>query len=178
MNCTLNNYDPNEGCPGATGTCIGEGPRAGLSCTDFNSDATTGCPGGTCEVCIAYCSRDPIPPLNNPIPEGFCSNPFPYWGNPREDYAMTVYQARSGAWVFNAATLQWSWGLDDYFTGLSTPDGADNGPALRPQCGYPWFHPGLVSCRSAAIEQITRNVLDRFIAPRPIIRLKLKSSLP
>jgi hypothetical protein len=34
---------------------------------------------------------------------------------------------------------------------------------LRIRCGYPWFHPGLVSCRHPAIEQITRNVLDRFI---------------
>jgi hypothetical protein len=77
--------------------------------------------------------------------------------------SMTIYQATSGAWVFNAATNQWSWGLDDYFTGLQTPDGANNGPAFRIQCGYPWFHPGLVSCRSKPIEQITRNVLNKFI---------------
>jgi hypothetical protein len=76
---------------------------------------------------------------------------------------MTIYQASSGAWVFNAATNQWSWGLDDYFTGLTTADGANNGPALRTQCGYPWFHPGLVSCRNAAVEHITRNVLNKFI---------------
>ena len=44
---------------------------------------------------------------------------------------MTIYQAGSGAWVFNAATNQWSWGLDDYFTGLQTSDGANNGPAFR-----------------------------------------------
>jgi len=25
------------------------------------------------------------------------------------------------------------------------------------------FHPGLVSCRNAAAEQITRNVLNKFI---------------
>jgi hypothetical protein len=75
---------------------------------------------------------------------------------------MTIYQASSGAYVFNAATVQWSWGLDDYFTGLTASDGANNGPAVRTQCGYPWFHPGLVSCRNPAIAQITRNVLTKF----------------
>ena len=75
---------------------------------------------------------------------------------------MTIYQAGSGAYVFNAATVQWSWALDDYFTGLTTADGANNGPAIRTQCGYPLFHPGLVSCRNDAIAQITRNVLNKF----------------
>ena len=76
---------------------------------------------------------------------------------------MTIYQAGSGAWVFNVATNQWSWGLDDYFTGLQTSDGANNGPAFRIQCGEPSLHSGLVSCRSPAAEQITRNVLNKFI---------------
>jgi hypothetical protein len=79
------------------------------------------------------------------------------------DWEMTIYQASSGAWVFNAATNEWAWGLDDYFTGIATPGGPDNGPAVRPQCGYSWFHPNLASCRHPAIEQITRNVLNRFI---------------
>jgi hypothetical protein len=115
--------------------------------------------------CIYPCRQDPIPPLNKVPPDGFCSNPWPVllaFGG-RSDWSMTIYQANSGAWVFNAATNQWSWGLDDYFTGLQTPDGANNGPAFRTQCGYPWFHPGLVSCRNPAIEQITRNVLNKFI---------------
>jgi hypothetical protein len=81
----------------------------------------------------------------------------------REDWAMTIYQASSSAWVFNAATNEWNWGLDDYFTGIDNGDGVNNGPALRTQCGYPFFHPGLVSCRNPAIEQITRNVLKKFI---------------
>jgi hypothetical protein len=79
------------------------------------------------------------------------------------DWSMTIYQASSGAWVFNAGTNQWSWGLDDYFTGLVTADGANNGPAFRVQCGQPSLHPGVVSCRNAAAEQITRNVLNKFI---------------
>jgi hypothetical protein len=78
---------------------------------------------------------------------------------------MTIYQSITGSWVFNAGTNQWSWGLDDYFTGLNTGDGANNGPPFRIQCGYPWFHPNLVSCRDSRIEQITRNVLNKFINP-------------
>lgn len=110
------------------------------------------------------CRQDPIPPLNIVPPAGFCSNPWPVLlaSGRRADWSMTIYQSISGSWVFNAGTNQWSWGLDDYFTGLTTADGANNGPDLRIQCGYPWFHPGLVSCRNPAIEQITRNVLNKF----------------
>jgi hypothetical protein len=109
------------------------------------------------------CDMRAIPPLFIPLPPGFCRNPFPYYPDVREDWAMTIYQASSGAWVFNAATNEWNWGLDDYFTGIDNGDGVNNGPALRTQCGYPFFHPGLVSCRNPAIEQITRNVLKKFI---------------
>jgi hypothetical protein len=111
------------------------------------------------------CRKDPIPPFGKVPPDGFCSNPWPVllaFGG-RADWSMTIYQSITGSWVFNAGTNQWSWGLDDYFTGLTTADGANNGPDLRIQCGYPWFHPDLVSCRNPAIEQITRNVLNKFI---------------
>jgi len=108
------------------------------------------------------CHKDPIGPYHMPPTENFCSNPWPDWPDDRFDWGMTIYQASSGAWVFNAATMEWGWGLDDYFTGLTTADGANNGPAIRTQCGYPWFHPGLVSCRNDAIAQITRNVLTKF----------------
>jgi hypothetical protein len=50
---------------------------------------------------------------------------------------MTLYQAASGAWVFAAGTIQWSWGLDDY-----------NAPGLR------------TSRLSPAAQQITRNILS------------------
>jgi hypothetical protein len=119
----------------------------------------------TGDRCAQFCDTSPIPPLNRPPLQGYCRNPFPYWPGRRFDWAMTIYQASSGAWVFNVGTNEWAWGLDDYFTGLKTPDKANNGPALRIRCGYPWFHPGLVSCRNPAIEQITRNVLNRFINP-------------
>jgi hypothetical protein len=55
---------------------------------------------------------------------------------------MTIYTAGSGAQVFATGSIQWSWGLDDF-----------NGPSLG----------GLRSSRlSAAAQQITDNVLERF----------------
>jgi hypothetical protein len=140
--------------------------RASYSGDANHMSSTGGCEPfsvGFPNTSTAGCEQNPIPPLNINPPTGFCSNAWPVFTGARIDWAMTIYQAGSGAWVFNAATNQWSWGLDDYYTGLATADGANNGPALRIQCGYPWFHPGLVSCRNPAIEQITRNVLNRFI---------------
>jgi hypothetical protein len=65
---------------------------------------------------------------------------------------MTIYTAGSGAQVFATGSIQWSWGLDDF-----------NGPSqggLRP------------SRLSAAAQQITDNVLERFGAtpyvPNPV----------
>jgi hypothetical protein len=54
---------------------------------------------------------------------------------------MTVYGAPSGATVFATGSMQWSWGLDDY----GVPD-------VRP------------SYLNPAAQQITRNVLARFLA--------------
>ena len=58
----------------------------------------------------------------------------------------TIYVASSGAFVFAAGTMQWSWGLDD------------------------WGAPGLRSARHHAdIERITKNLLAKFLgsAPKP-----------
>lgn len=52
---------------------------------------------------------------------------------------MAIYQHSSGANVFATGSIQWAWGLDDYYA-------------------Y-WSHTYLVS---AAAQQITRNVLARF----------------
>ena len=57
---------------------------------------------------------------------------------------MTLYVAGSGAMVFAAGTIQWSWGLDNY-----------NAPESRP------------ARESAAAKKITRNILNRF-AGRPL----------
>jgi hypothetical protein len=68
-------------------------------------------------------------------------------------HQITVYTAPSGAIVFNPATIQWSWGLDDYGTGLPTETGT-NGPRIRE------------SRSSAAVARITSNVLERFLSDR------------
>ena len=64
------------------------------------------------------------------------------------DYSdMTIYQAGSGAWVFSTGTMEWAYGLDD--TGpheSATPPGGFLNPAAQ---------------------QITRNVLNRFITGEP-----------
>ena len=62
----------------------------------------------------------------------------------RTRYAdMTIYQVDSGALVFAAGSIQWSWGLDGY-----------NAPA--------WH----TSRTSGAAQRITKNVLDRMLADR------------
>ena len=102
-----------------------DGSRQGMVCTTDDTDMTTGCPGASPApgntppfYCFPYCNKTPLPPLNRPLPADFCSNPYPYYADKREDWAMTIYQANSGAWLFNAATNDWAWGLDDYFTDL------------------------------------------------------------
>jgi hypothetical protein len=36
------------------------------------------------------------------------------FGQRTVNHSLSLYQASSGAWVFGAGTVQWSWGLDDY----------------------------------------------------------------
>ncbi|HVH71392.1 MAG TPA: N,N-dimethylformamidase beta subunit family domain-containing protein, partial [Candidatus Dormibacteraeota bacterium] len=56
------------------------------------------------------------------------------------DYAnSSVYQAPSGAWVFGAGTVQWSWALDNFSSVVNLVD--------------------------ARIQQTTANILNRFVAP-------------
>jgi hypothetical protein len=56
-----------------------------------------------------------------------------------ESSESAIYRAPSGAWVFAAGTISWSWGLDGY--GEGRPD--------------------------ARIEQTMRNVLDLLLAGSP-----------
>jgi len=66
------------------------------------------------------------------------------FGTGPQDFSdATVYFTSSGATVFATGSMQWSWGLDDY----GVPD-------VRP------------SYLSPAAQQITRNVLARFIAAK------------
>lgn len=64
------------------------------------------------------------------------------------DYSdMTIAQAGSGAWVFSTGTMEWAYGLDD--TGPHE-SAAPPGGFLNP-----------------AAQQITRNVLNRFVTGGP-----------
>ncbi len=63
---------------------------------------------------------------------------------------MTIYEAASGALVFATGTMNWNWGLDGF-----NPDGDDA------VCCYA-FTPKATRV-SAAVQQITRNVLDRML---------------
>jgi N,N-dimethylformamidase beta subunit-like, C-terminal len=60
---------------------------------------------------------DKVSPVS-PIPPGthvLSSSPVHDIAQNRDDVSnATVYTARNGAQVFNAATIQWSWGLDEY----------------------------------------------------------------
>jgi hypothetical protein len=64
---------------------------------------------------------------------------------PNVAYAdTTVYTAPSGAMVFSAGTVTWSWGLDD----TSFPLGALHNTPVSP-----------------AIQRLTQNLLDAFVSP-------------
>lgn len=77
-----------------------------------------------------YLSSDPKP--DNTSYTLVASSPF---GGKTQN--SVIYQAPSGAWVFGAGTIGWSWGLDDW-----------NGMDLA----------------SAGIQMTTRNILERFIS--------------
>lgn len=68
-----------------------------------------------------------------------CHSPYEYKGDTRYGNS-TLYTADSGAIVFAAGTIQWSWGLDDF-----------NAPLLRS------------SRFNLGVQQITRNVLDKMV---------------
>lgn len=75
--------------------------------------------------------------------ELICHSPYTYDGS--TFYSdMTVYTTASGATVFATGSIQWAWGLDDY-----------NVPELR------------TSRLNAAAQQMTRNILARFISDQP-----------
>ncbi|MFN8492974.1 MAG: DUF6605 domain-containing protein [Caldilineaceae bacterium] len=63
------------------------------------------------------------------------NSPFKLTNGAQKNANSTIYQAPSGAWVFAAGTLVWSWALDK--AGYVNPD----------------------------IQRLTQNVLDRFLQP-------------
>jgi len=66
------------------------------------------------------------------------NSPFPTTSNTSDYSNSSVYQASSGAWVFSAGTIGWSYALDN-FNGFNVVD--------------------------ARIQQTTANVLNRFVNP-------------
>jgi N,N-dimethylformamidase beta subunit-like protein len=76
-------------------------------------------------------------------------SPYVNWnGNPYYSNS-SLYQAPSGAWVFGAGTLSWSWGLDPW-------DNTNGDPRLR---------------------RLTANVLNAFVMGAPIVQ-DLKVTAP
>jgi hypothetical protein len=65
------------------------------------------------------------------------SSPFPTTRGTTDYQQSTIYQAPSGAWVFGAGSIQWSWGL---------------------------YNDGIQTYADPRIQQITANVLNRFAA--------------
>ena len=97
-------------------------------------------------------------PLADPTTYVLLSNsPFTGANGPNLSNA-SIYEAPSGAWVFDAATLGWSWGLDNYV----------------PPAGIVTYG---VAAPSAAVQQITANVLNKFLIQRPISPSSLSGSV-
>lgn len=74
--------------------------------------------------------------------EVLAHSPYTIGSAPTQFSDMTVYTTTGGAVVFAAGTSRWPWALDDY-----------NAPAKHP------------SVLNAGAQQITRNVLARFLGP-------------
>lgn len=81
----------------------------------------------------------PIPPHLHVL----SASPFQDVNGKVFDANSTIYRSRSGAWVFNAGTIDWSWGLDDIKQSF-------------------WLYPAYPRHPNAAIQIITRNILLRF----------------
>lgn len=103
-----------------------------------------------------YFSAFPAP-TSDPQTYFLLSN-SPFTGSEGIGFANSaVYEAPSGAWVFNSATMDWSWGLDNY----APPAGIDT---------------RAVPVQSALVQQITANILNRFITVRPTAPANLAST--
>jgi len=80
-----------------------------------------------------------------PVPPGdiiVASSPVTGIGRPNDFAQSTVYTAKSGARVFNASTIQWSVGLDDFGSQV---------------LGYP-------SAVNPSAQKITDNILQNFLS--------------
>jgi N,N-dimethylformamidase beta subunit-like protein len=92
-----------------------------------------------------YMSSFPAPPGTNEVL--LSQSPFTDAQGAANQSNSSIYQAPSGAWVFDSGTMSWSWALDS--------EGTANQPDPR-------------------IQQATTNILNRFgMGPAPVHHLKL-----
>ncbi|HXI14603.1 MAG TPA: N,N-dimethylformamidase beta subunit family domain-containing protein [Thermoanaerobaculia bacterium] len=90
-----------------------------------------------------------------PTTERLARSPFTTTDGLLDHSDMTIYTAASGAVVFAAGTIQWSWGLDDYNVGPG----------------------GRTSRLNPAAQKITRNVL-LLAAGRSVVPVRSRPSRP
>ncbi len=81
------------------------------------------------------------PPPNSANQTLLSRSPFPVWDGTTGYANSSIYQAPSGAWVFSAGTMSWSWGLDNIFYGYGHVD--------------------------SRIQQTTANILNAFLTGAP-----------
>lgn len=83
-----------------------------------------------------------VPPPNAVSQTILSQSPFTDWrGMP--DYANSaIYQAPSGAWIFSAGTMSWSWGLDNFYSNAAA---------------------------DARIQRTTANILNAFLSGAPVV---------
>ncbi|HZS92903.1 MAG TPA: N,N-dimethylformamidase beta subunit family domain-containing protein [Chloroflexota bacterium] len=87
--------------------------------------------------------------------------------NGRDDVAnVTLYTAPSGARVFAAGTIQWSWGLEDDTLDVSVDDWSRSRWPIGPNT---WARHQVAS---DAIRQFTANIIDNFVRYHGINRVQ------
>lgn len=100
-----------------------------------------------------YDSIDTTFPLPPGVQEVSASPVINIYG--KHEYATsTVYTAKSGAVVFNAGTLQWSWGLDDFGSKLE----------------------GYGSVVNPLAQKITANILLKFLITIPSMSIRIAAN--
>jgi hypothetical protein len=95
-----------------------------------------------------YFSSYPLPPAANNSYTLLSNSPYTDVAHNPANANSSIYQAASGAWVFGAGTIDWSWGLDNY-----TPPSAVN--------------TGGHNVADPRIQQTTANILNTFISGTP-----------
>jgi hypothetical protein len=111
-------------------------------------------PGDSLPGLVGYEEDEYYP--NLPHPDGvvvLSDSPVRTTGGKVEIQNSTIYTAPSGALVFNAGTVEWSWGLDDFVS-------PTNERGLR---GGGFVEDTRPSYRNPAAEQLTLNILRALV---------------